>query len=208
MAENLNLSIHLDLLPSVLKHNHFCLLALFIWHFPSPSFACLLPGVPWDSRGWHGVLALGDGTPGGGPASALTGLCPLGLAMCCVHPTPLADIFSSTTVCIEQSHTHCCFFVPVVNLFLLKPTSVSFFRENDNCRGFSVPPGHAWASVGLLSGLLTQTLPSALLIHCLESSWTWGFSRVLLSVSSGHIWERRHKTPLFWRSPNSLERSH
>lgn len=61
MAENLNLSIHLDLLPSVLKHNHFCLLALFIWHFPSPSFACLLPGVPWDSRGWHGVLALGDG---------------------------------------------------------------------------------------------------------------------------------------------------
>lgn len=99
--------IHFHSLPSVLKHNHFCLMtvhlafSLCFLSLPTPREWPETPGTGMVS--WHWT---GDGTPVGGPTSALTGLCPLGSAMCYICSTPLCVSSSAPPCLVVSKSTH------------------------------------------------------------------------------------------------------
>lgn len=77
-----------------LKHNYFCLIALFFWHSPSPFFSFPSPlHVAWGYKGRHSVLTLWTAS--------------LGLGLHWLPPSVLDHVptFSRTLLTVSLGHS-------------------------------------------------------------------------------------------------------
>lgn len=141
----------------------------------------------------------------GRAASALAGLFSLALTLFCVYPAPLLVSAAPSLACSQQvPHT----LLPLCPSY--KPSSICSLLKTPVFRSMpvpsSVPPP---VSMGLCGATVQGNLPGHITQHCwfIAPRVQAGLEASLRTPSLSFLREVKYKTPLFWRPPNSSERS-